>query len=208
MGANPNALDHRGISILSRAATGSITTKPSLEIIKMLLDYGADPLRPSGKFGSIPLNHAKVWNKDVYELMKPYAEVKESVRNRMTPKSSDVISRSVMDNILSNYTDHTMYLSNRDGFGLEKLKLSHHTGDGFMNSVRKRFGSGVYLHVADEDGDIARKYLYNLGVNYTPVMSTTFKVLDGDKMERVIRKFMDEVLGDKISMLMIRKFDK
>jgi hypothetical protein len=134
-------------------------------------------------------------------------EMNESVRHHMTPKPMTEISNNVVDNILKDYTDHAMYFTNRDRFGLDKLGLSHHTGDGFMNSLRKKFGKGLYLHVDDDSDDVTRKYLYNLGIDYTPIMSTTYKILGYD-VRRMVKKLVEEVINENLPMIMIRKFNE
>ena len=133
-------------------------------------------------------------------------EMNESVRHHMTPRPMNEISGSVIDNILRDYTDHTIYFTSKDGLSRDKLSIKHHTGDGFMNSIRKKFGKGIYLHVSDESGDLARKYLYNLEIDYTPIMSTTYKILDGYKIRNLVKKFVEEVINEKLPMIMIRKF--
>jgi ankyrin repeat protein len=84
-GANPNALDPKvNLSVLYHAVVGGITVQPNKEIIKMLLDAGADPTLPS-KRGLTPLNHAKTWNKDIYEFLLQYMKTNEGVKDLMTP---------------------------------------------------------------------------------------------------------------------------
>ncbi len=103
MGANPNSKKN-GISALSYAVIGSITTKPNLEVIKMLLDYGADPLLSSDKGTTIPLRHAETWKKwDIVELMKKYIKVNESLRDKMKPISKEEIDDKIYK-ILNQYS--------------------------------------------------------------------------------------------------------
>lgn len=138
---------------------------------------------------------------------KKFNKVNESIRDQMTPRPMGDVTDSVINTILRDYTEHSVYFTNRGRFGLNKLNIAHHTGDGFMNSVNKKFGKGLYLHVDDDSGDLTRKYLHNLDIDYTPIMSTTYRILSHDKIRRLIKKFVEEVINDNLPMMMIRKFD-
>jgi hypothetical protein len=153
-----------------------------------------------------------VWNREnnvccEFIFTKKFDKVNESIRDQMTPKSMGDVTDSAVDTILRDYIDHTVYFTNQGRFGLNKLNIAHHTGDGFMNGIRKRFGKGVYLHVGDDFGDLAKKYLHNLDIDYTPIMSTTYRILSHDKIRRLVKKFAEEVISENLSMMMIRKFD-
>lgn len=182
--------------------TASVNEKNKDEIIQLLLDHGAN------------LENAIKKSKELFKMndeviyLTKFLKTDESVRHHMTPKPMTEISNNVVDNILKDYTDHTMYFTNKGRFGLDKLGLSHHTGDGFMNSVRKKFGMGIYLHVDDDSDNIIRKYLHNLDIDYTPIMSTTYRIKSKDKVMRMIKKLVEEVINENLPMIMIRKFNE
>ena len=96
LGANPNAKNKPdGNTILFNAIMGGITTQPNMEIIKMLLDGGANPMIPNVR-GIMTLKFAETWKKwDILELLKQYVKVDESVRDKMTPKSEEDILKSI-----------------------------------------------------------------------------------------------------------------
>ena len=113
MGANPNTIDPKtNLTILYRAVVGGITSNPNKEIIKILLDAGADPMLPSKK-GLVPLNYVKIWKKwDLYELLKQYVKTNESLRDKMIPKKgsmdklNDAIDELVKYFLKDNYFDN------------------------------------------------------------------------------------------------------
>lgn len=98
VGADPNTIDPKTkLCVLYRAVVGGITSQPNKEVIKMLLDAGADPTLKS-KAGLVPLNNARSWKKwDIYDLLQKYVKTNESVRDMLKPKSMDDIKRDIKE---------------------------------------------------------------------------------------------------------------
>jgi len=142
--------------------------------------------------------------------IKYFDPINESV---FQPKHRDDIVDNIVDNILQNYSDHTMHF-HKNEWRQPPFKLVHHSGDGFMNHLFKKYGvKGTYVHVgggSDEETNDAfnklKKYLYNLNAKHTSIGLHTIIVRDNELERKIISKLCREVYNEEIPALMIRKF--
>jgi len=142
--------------------------------------------------------------------IKYFDPINESV---FQPKHRDDIVDNIVDNILQNYSDHTMHF-HKNEWRQPPFKLVHHSGDGFMNHLFKKYGvKGTYVHVgggSDEETNDAfnklKKYLYNLNAKHTSIGLHTIIVRDNELERKILSKLCREVYNEEIPALMIRKF--
>jgi ankyrin repeat protein len=89
-GANPNEKYSKGVTVLMYAITEN-----DIEMMKILLDYGADPTIEN-QYGMTALRMWETWkgNKEMMDLLDKYKSMtNESVRDLMKPKSEEELDK-------------------------------------------------------------------------------------------------------------------
>lgn len=150
--------------------------------------------------------------------VKYFDPINESRYGVFKPKSVDDVVESVVNNILRDYGDHAMHFHKDEYWRDPPVKLSHHSGNGFMNQLYKKYGNvnGIYVHIEDNDPteskgenlNLLRKYLHNLNVRYTPIGHNTIIIRDDDQERRIITKLCREVYNKVLPSIMVRKFGR
>jgi hypothetical protein len=162
--------------------------KKQIEIIKILIDNGAN----INKWKTVLINFAKEQgNNEVVELLKQYMnKTNESIRSKMTPKSSEDIKKSLADldaikkySFIKKHNIKDLY-SKEEMEDIEKeVRINYNFNKEYINkkmtSLAKEYNCEpqTYNNEDDDDFQVSFKFKNNLNVYMrTQIFSVDFEV--------------------------------